>query len=179
MEHWDVAACPPSRNDGARLFLLNRSNTLISVRKGLHYDPLELFKRLEKAKFPLKYTEGLERIHFTILHEEGIGGYYLDNKIWIDVSEDQIKHLVKTFTHEVGHHVDEQEEVASMLHEERIKKAKHLHATFSKRSDDEYLAIGFENYYGGTPAERRRMRLHNPLLYRTVRFLHREYRFRG
>lgn len=179
MEHWDIAACPPSKNEGAGLFLLNRSNTLISIRKGLKFDPLPFFKQLEKLKFPLKYTDGLERIHFTILKESGVGGFYLDNRIWVDVSKSQLDFTLQIFAHEIGHHVDDQEEVASMLHEERMKRAKHLRASWSKRSDEEYLALGFEKYYGGSPADRRRMRLRNPLLYRTIRFLHREYRFKG
>ena len=175
MEHWNVALCDPAKNDGAKLFLLNRSKTLVSVHKRLRFDPIILFKRLEAVRFPVKYTEGLERIHFTIIPGT-TAGYYIDNKIWVDVSQASIDSTMETFMHEVGHHVDEEECVAPFLHDERMKRSKHLHEIFSTRSDDEYLALGFEKFYSENPINKRELRKRNPLLYRTIQLLNRDYR---
>jgi hypothetical protein len=178
MEHWNVAVCDPRKNDGASLYLMNRSETMVSVNRRVHFDPVKFFKKLEKIKFPVKYTVGLERIHFTILTGDA-GGYYMDNKIWVDISRAQLDHTLQIFVHEVGHHVEEQEAISTFLHEERMKRSKHLHASFSERSDDEYLAIGFERYYSEDPADRRALRKKNPLLYKTIQRLHRDYRRKG
>jgi hypothetical protein len=178
MNHWNLAACDPAKNDGASWFLRNRSSTQVSVSKRTHFDPVKFFQRLDKIKFPLKYSEGLERISFTVLTGDA-GGYYMDNRIWVDISQNQIDHVVEIFTHEIGHHVEEQEAISTFLHEERMKKAKHLHSKFSEKSDDEYMAIGFEKYYTEDPATRRELRKKNPLLYKTIQYLHREYHLKG
>jgi hypothetical protein len=178
MEHWNVAVCDPRKNEGASLFLLNRSHTLVSVHSRIHFDPICLFRRLEKINFPFKYTEGLERIHFSILTGDA-GGYYMDNKIWADVGRMQIEHVLDTFVHEIGHHVDEQEEVAPFLHAERLKKSKHLNETWSTHSDDEYLALGFSKFYSEDSTDRRHLREKNPVLYRAITALHSDYRQKG
>jgi hypothetical protein len=178
MEKWDIAVCDPDKNEGAGWFLRNRSTTQVAVNKRVHFDPLVFFRRLEKIKFPLKYTEGLERIYFTVLTGDA-GGYYMDNKIWVDISQNQIDFTVPIFVHEVGHHVEEQEAISTFLHEERMKKSKHLRAKFSEKSDDEYLALGFEKYYSETPEARSALRKSNPMLYQAIRYLHKEYRLKG
>lgn len=178
MEHWNFAVCDPRKNEGARMFLLNRSRTLISVNRRLDFDPAQLFRRLEKIGFPFRFTEGLERIHFSILTGDA-GGYYVDNMIWVDVSKKLQDHTLETFVHEVGHHVDEQEDVAPFLHKERLKKYRHLHETWSKHSDDEYLALGFGKFYSEDPADRRRLRAKNPLLYSAIRALHSDFSRKG
>ena len=178
MEHWNVATCDPEKNEGASLFLMNRSRTLVSVHRRLRFDPITLFKKMERLRFPLRYTNGLERIHFTVLTGDAVG-YYMDNKIWVDVSQAHLWRHVPVFIHEVGHHVEDKEGIAEFLHEERMKKAKFLKEQFSSRTDDEYLALGFEKYYAEDAAHRRRLRQRNPLLYRTIQMLNREYRRKG
>ena len=177
MEKWTVATCNPRQNDGAQFFLLNRSKTLVRVHKRLNYDPQLLFKRLRDVRFPFKYTEGLEMISFTLIpRKSDCVGYYLDNKIWIDISQEGIDRVLSTFTHEIGHHVDDSEGVSKFLREERLKRAKHLHEAFSRRSDDEYLATGFEKFYHENFDVRRELKKMNPLLYRTIRLLHKDYK---
>ena len=174
MEHWNYALCNPRDNDGAKLFLLNRSKTLVTVHKRLKYDPVQLFKRLESVNFPFRFTDGLEKIHFTII-PKSTAGYYVDNKIWVDVSQNGLDWAFETFIHEVGHHVDEEEAVASFLHDERLKRSKYMHEIFSKRSDDEYLATGFEWFYSENHERKRALRKRTPLLYRAIQMLHRDY----
>ena len=177
MESWKIAVCDPRQNDGAQFFLLNRSKTPVKVHRRLHFDPQTLFRRLRDVRFPFKYTEGLEFINFTIIPSKSDAvGYYLDNRIWIDVSQEGIDRVFSTFTHEIGHHVEENERVSQFLHEERLKKAKYLESTFSRRSDDEYLATGFEKFYHEDFEIRRQLKRMNPLLYRTIQTLHKSYK---
>ena len=178
MEKWSVAVCEPEKNDGASLFLMNRSKTLVSVHKRLKFDPLILFKKLERIKFPFKYTDKLERIYFTVLTGNA-AGWYENDEIWIDVSQNQIDCVAEVFVHEVGHHIEEHESVASFLHEERMKKSKRFSNEFSEKSDDEYMALGFERYYDEDKSYRRALRKKNPLLYKTIQLLHRDYSQKG
>ena len=178
MEKWNVAECDPKHNEGAQFFLMNRTKTLVKVNRRLHYDPQTLFSRLRDVRFPFKYTEGLDIINFTIIPSKSdCVGYYFDSKIWIDVSQEGIDRVFSTFVHEIGHHVDDREgDVSQFLREERLKRAKHLHENFSRRSDDEYLATGFEKFYSEDFSERRLLKRMNPLLYHTIQVLHRDYK---
>lgn len=178
MEKWSVAECDPRHNDGAQFVLLNRTRTLVKVHRRLHYDPQTLFARLRAVRFPFKYTEGLDFINFTIIPAKSdCVGYYIDNKIWVDVSQSGIDRVFSTFTHEIGHHVDEREEdISQFLKEERQKCAKHLHEKGCFRKDDEYLATGFEKFYHEDFEVRRILKRMNPLLYRTIQLLHKDYK---
>lgn len=178
MENWKVAICDPHRNEGAQFFLLNNSKTLVKVNRRSRFDPQTLFKRLSDLRFPFKYTEGLDLIHFTFFQERyNAMGDYWDGKIRINISQSCIDSILETFMHEVGHHVDEKEgQISSFLKEERKKRAKHLHEKFSANNEDEYLATGFEKFYAEDFADRRQLRKNNPLLYRTIQMLHRDYK---
>lgn len=173
MESWNVAAC--RSHDGAELYLLNKSRTLVKVNKRLHFNPLPLLTRLESVRFPVKYTEGLDRIYFTVLTGDA-RGYYEDNKIWIDVSQNGIDEVLETFVHEVSHHMEDQENIAHGLHTERMKKQLKWKDKFSHKSDDEYMALGFEQFYSESLNTKKRLRKTNPVLYGTIRALHLEHR---
>lgn len=178
MENWKVAICDPRSNEGAQFFLMNRTRTFVKVNNRLHYDPQTLFKRLRDVRFPFKFTEGLECINFTIIPSKSdCVGYYLDSKIWVDVSQAGIDRVFSTFTHEIGHHVDEKEgDISSFLKDERRKCAKHLHELGCSRKNDEYMATGFEKFYNEDFDIRRELKKRNPLLYRTIQTLHKDYK---
>jgi hypothetical protein len=178
MKYWNVAICDPKKNDGAGLFLVNKSETLVTVNNRLDFDPLALFAELDKLNFPMSYTEGLEHIHFSKLRGN-LCGYYDDNKIYVHVSKVSSVNTLQTFIHEVAHHVEEKEGIASFLHEEKIKRSKYIDESFSSRKDDEYLALGFERYYSVDPQRRRELKKRNPLLYKTIQLLHRDYSLKG
>lgn len=177
MEHWNLAVCRTRR--GEQYYLTNRSRTMIKIRKRLRFSPVELFVRMQELGVPLRYTLGLDEVYFTVLRGESVG-WHFDGKIIVDVSSQwTLDDLVKTLIHELGHHVDEQEDISSHGHltVERIKSVKLLAEKRTNTNDDaEYLAAGFEEYYAGGPKGRRSLRRHHPRLYWTISRIDRIYR---
>ena len=178
MERWRVAVCDPGKNDGARLFLRNRSETIVTVNRRLKFDPTFVFDGLERRSFPSRYAEGLERIHFSIL--PSAGGYYEDGRIWVDVSPVGTSWVFENIIHEIGHHVDEQEGISSLMHGLPVGRRRfYLGERLSKNSHEEYFAIGFQKFYSDDPRDKERLRQRNPEMYRLIRKLHSEYHRKG
>ena len=156
------------------LFLMNQSLTRVEVKRRLKFDPFPLFRDLDRAGFPFAFAEGIRTVRFTVMSQGNVGIYF-DGRVWVDVSYAGFGEALETFIHEVAHHIDEQEEVSARLGEERKKRGKFLKSKHARRSDDEYLAVGFERYYSLDRKKRSLLRQQNPKLYRTIQRLHRRY----
>ena len=178
MERWRTVVCDPRKNEGARLFLANSSKTIVLVNRRLTIDPREVFKKMEELGVPFRYTNGLKCINFTIL-KGPVGGYYYSDQIDIHASSETKDHLDRFLVHEVGHHVDDQEVASDGLESELKRHWRKLHVRISSKTEDEYLASGFEKFYAMGSAARKEMAKTNPKLYSTIMRLHRSYRSRG
>lgn len=176
MKKWMICACDPKRNYGAQFILLNKTCTRIKVNRRMKFDPGEFLSRLDNVGFPLSFTDGIEYVNFTVITDKfNAAGYYVDNNIMIDISSDDVDFALETFMHEVGHYVDENENISGVLQDERLRCAKHLEERFSSRTNAEYLAIGFEKFYSEKTGHRKALRKHNPMLYKNIMSLHRKY----
>jgi hypothetical protein len=176
MERWIAAVCQ-SRAE-KQYFLANRSRTLVKINRKLRNFSLEqLLLCLQELEFPLKYTDGLDRITFTTMTGPS-RGYYEDDCIMIDVSRVSSDWVTSTFIHEVGHHVDEHEIASDGMELERKRRHQYLNDPYSKQDDSEYLAVGFEKFYSGDRSDRSRMRKYNPKLFRSIKRLHDQYKNR-
>lgn len=178
MERWSVAKC--RSRDGAKYYLANKSRTVITIAgRARNFDLERLLTQLREVGFPLRFTNGLQQINFSIL-EKGTFGEYVDDEIWVDVrKKHRFKTLVETFVHEVAHHVDctPVRTVSYELHNERKRRGQRIH-NVAQRSDDEYFARGFERFYSIDPQDKRDLRKNNPRLYREISRLHRRYKSR-
>lgn len=125
---------------------------------------------------PFKYTDGLDLIYFTFLR--GLHGDYVDDRIRICANDETKKVMAKVFVHELGHHVDEQEDISGdeAIIAEKRERAKYIDDSYAKKNVVEYVAVGFETFYCGTNEEKRRLRKKNPRLYAAIRRCHRKYR---
>lgn len=173
MEHWKVVA----RQKRSPLWLLNRNRTAVYVSpRATKFDLDEFLTRLEKVKFPLKYTRRLHTINFTILPGTRTFGQYEDGEVWVDVrKKHRMKTLVETFVHEIAHHLDFDDGLSDGLGRERCYRAVHIHRV-ARDSNEEYFARGFERYYSTDKRDRKDLKLFNPRLYKRIHWLHRKYR---
>ena len=158
--------------------LSNRWSTELRFSRRAVVDTLALFDRMEELGVPFAYADELEEVYFTLL--PGKHGDYFPCKIRLSTSRDSLSMLDRTFIHELGHHIDNVEELSERpsLVEEKRTQAKFMSDTYARTDVGEYVAVGFEVYYLGTRRERAQMREMNPKLYRTVADMHRKYRKR-
>lgn len=169
-----VALC--RTRTGPQYYLTNRSRTLIKINPRLKNFSLEnVMVGLQELGIPFKYTDGLDVICFTIMTGTD-RGWYEDGVIYIDVSAVSRDLVIDTFVHELGHHVDEQEDVSAGMTIERRLRYKHLRDPYSRKDNYEYVAVGFQKFYSGDHSDRQNMRKHNPRLYRALSDLHEQYK---
>jgi hypothetical protein len=173
MENWNGTLMRSRQRN--QFYLANRSRTLVKVKKGLKFTPEQLFLQLQDVRFPLQYVEGLDAIYFTVI-PKNVQGYYCDGTIWIDVSKKGIGEVLETFVHEVGHFLDDEEDLSGTLSEERKKRHRYLDDPNAKKDDGEYLATGFERFYSEDRKDRKALKRHNPKLHHIINALHRSFK---
>lgn len=131
--------------------------------------------RMEELGVPAGYTRELEEIYFTRLH--GDAGDYFDGRIRISVDSKTWDIADKVLVHELGHHVDDMEDVTSdesLAHEKKTRGC-YMPDGYARKNVGEYLACGFEIYYCGSKQDKRNLKKKNPVLYATIRRLHRRF----
>jgi hypothetical protein len=173
VEHWNVAAVEGGKKE-AQYILLNKTKTLIRVSPRVHIDLGKIMSEIEKLGVPLKYSEGVEQITFTVLTGDA-RGWWKGDEIWVDASRLYRDEAVTTLVHEFGHHMDDREGLSDELHDERKKKGKTLGNREARKDTEEYVAIGFEKFYSEDPSDRKRLRRQNPQLYEHIIKMHRKY----
>lgn len=175
MEHWNVAVC---REGDADYFLLNKTKTLVKVHGGArNFDMGEVLAELEEIGFPLQFTEGIRIINFTYIRRKNYLGQYGDDEVEVDIKKCRsLDDIVSSFVHEVGHHVDSEEDMSDGLAPERRKHAKKVMDPYAGKDDSEYFARGFEWFYTGGPNCRRAIRRGCKQLYRRILRLHKTFR---
>ena len=138
-----------------------------------------LMSRMEELNVPPAYLAELEEIRFTRLRNRDHGDYFA-GRIRLSVSKESWPNVDRTLIHELAHHVDDLDEITldDRLDAERKRNGHHMPDQYARRNVGEYLAVGFEVYYLGTKEEKSRMRKMNPLLFRTIRNIHRRYQKR-
>ena len=131
---------------------------------------------MEELRVPFAYTDELDEIYFTILHRNH--GDYLPSRVRLSCSRQSLDCLESTFVHELGHHIDNVEDISERdsIIEEKRTSARYMSDTYARSGVGEYVAVGFEVYYVGTREQRRRMRGLNPRLYNVISYVHRKYR---
>jgi len=155
--------------------LLNATSTPVKCSPSSRPNISWLMSRMEELEIPVAYSNGLEELYFTKL--KGDHGEYQAGKIRIACDAKTEGIMDKVFIHELAHHVDDQEDVTSndrLIYEKKYC-AKYMIDVYARRNIYEYFAVGFEVYYLGAPAERKKMRRYNPHLYRTITKLHRQF----
>jgi hypothetical protein len=130
--------------------------------------------KMEELDVPVKYSVGLKEVLCTQLRGMDHGDY-LDCRIRMSSDKKTQDIMEKVFVHELAHHVDDMHDVTSdeKLAQEKKAKAKHMPDGYAKKNVGEYLAVGFEVFYCGSVEEKRKMRAKNPVLFQTIRSLHR------
>lgn len=172
MHSWNVAVC--KHDDEADFYLLNKNRTPIKFTTRVPFNMGEFLSILEDIKFPLKYTTGVELIRFRRM--KNFYGMYSDNIVEIGAKPKRTMRMyVETFVHEIAHHIDSEDDFSSDLGEERRKKAHSLVHYEAQRNNSEYFARGFERFYSQDPQDKKRLKIRNPKLYRTIARLHKKY----
>lgn len=171
MPSWNV-----SHVKGREFELLNGSATAVRCSKSAKPDIPKLLTRMEELGVPASYTVGLSEIYFTRL--PGTHGDYLDCRIRLSTDSRTLELIDKVFVHELGHHIDDMEDVTSSddLKHEKKTRSKHMSDGYARKNVSEYFAVGFEIYYCGTIEEKRKMKKKNPVLFRTISRLHRRFK---
>jgi hypothetical protein len=161
------------------LALCNRSRTVVRLaeRASRVVDLGAFFAELEEAGVPFAYTEGLDEVYFTLLR--GVHGDYFRSRIRLSSGPRTRPILVRSFVHELAHHVDEAEGLSDreFIEEER-RRAGNRMDNFARENSEEYVAYGFETFYFGTEEQRERLREHNPRLHQAILRTHARYRAR-
>jgi hypothetical protein len=133
--------------------------------------------KMEEARIPFSYTEGVEQIYFTLLRGRTHGDYS-DGTIRLSCGHESRDTYASTLVHELAHHLDEEEDISgrdSIIIEKR-SQARHLSDNYAQKNIGEYVAVGFEVYYFGSRDEKIRMRRKNPRLWNVIKYIHRKYR---
>jgi hypothetical protein len=154
---------------------MNRWSTTLRFSKRAKVDVITLFNRMGELGVPFSYCDELEEIYFTLLPHKH--GQYAPHEIWLSTSLDSRGCIDRTLVHELGHHIDNVEELSERLPiiEEKRLQSKFMPDNYARQDVGEYIAVGFEVYYLGTREQRRKMRELNPRLYRTIGDVHRKY----
>jgi hypothetical protein len=174
MESWNVMRCP---TDEGEYVLKNPSRTLIRFSERTDPDLGALMSEMEELNVPFSYTDKVKEIYFTLMPDHGD---HTDGKIRVSYTNESRKILARILIHELAHNVDEQEGLCDRpdIIDEKRKKARYLPDTYARKNVVEYIAIGFETYYCGTPEQKRKMKRCNPKLFGAIRYLHRKYKAR-
>lgn len=173
MERWNSST--RRSRDPRRYFVRNRTRTLIEISKRVSVSLEDLLVKLQDIGFPLDYVSELKRIKFTVLSRQ-ILGYYVDGEIMINAPLCGSESLLTTLVHEVGHFLDDQEELSRDLTDERKRCHKYLRDKSARFDNFEYFAVGFERFYSLDREQRRTLRKRNPKLYRAILSVHKRHR---
>lgn len=105
-------------------------------------------------------------------------GDYCDGRIRLSCSSFYWEEIVRTLIHEIGHHVDDMEDISSEenLQEEFDQVGKTMFYQVGRKNVGEYLAVGFEIFYSGNKAEKRLLKDKHPALWKAVGKVHRRFR---
>jgi len=174
MESWIVSKCPTDEGD---YILKNASRTLIRFSERCQPDIGQLMAEMEELNVPFAYADKVKEIYFTLMPDHGD---HKDGYIRISFTNQSREILGRILIHELAHNVDDEEGLSERedIIEEKRKKARYLPDTYARKNVDEYIAIGFETYYCGTPEQKRKMKRCNPRLFGAIRYLHRKYKAR-
>lgn len=133
-----------------------------------------LMKRMRALKVPVQYTFGLNEIYFTRMSEDGD---YYKSRLRICVHHRSWVTADRTLVHELAHHLEDVVGASKdpELAKEKETSVQHMPDGYARKSISEYLACGFEVYYCGDSKQRQKMKLKNPILFNTIRRLHRRF----
>lgn len=155
--------------------LFNGSATILNFNQRVSLEIVEeLMRRMNDAKVPFEYTEGLKEIYFTFLPEHR--GDYEDGHIRLSC-DDELHVLQTTLVHELGHHLDEIKHISNRPKIIDESKKCLLVAPEGGKSynTEEYIAIGFELFYFGKRGSKEKLKQENPKLYNIIKHLHKTY----
>jgi hypothetical protein len=132
---------------------------------------------MEELNVPFAYAGKVKEIYFTLMPDHGD---HKDGLIRISYTNQSREILARILIHELAHNVDDEEGLSERedIILEKKKKARYLPDRYARKNVDEYIAIGFETYYCGTPEQKRKMKRCNPRLFGAIRYLHRKYKTR-
>ncbi|MHB8407978.1 MAG: anthrax toxin lethal factor-related metalloendopeptidase [Acidiferrobacterales bacterium] len=173
-ESWNLALC-----GDRECFLLNKTRTLVRMSKRVRVELPKLLVEMEEHRVPFQYTEGLNEVYFTLLRDNTCGDY-INDKIRLSCDSVSQELMGQTLVHELAHHVDEQEDISERdeIKAEKKARAQYMEDKYCKKNAGEYVAVGFEVYYFGSPEEKKKMEIHNPVLFKTIKGIHRKYQAR-
>jgi hypothetical protein len=174
VESWNVVKCPTEEGE---YILKNPSRTLIRFSERAQLDIHVLFDALEKLNVPFAFTNKVKEIYFTLMEDHGD---HLDGKIRVSYTTDAREILPRILVHELAHNIDDNEGISERddITKEKRLKARYLPDRYARKNVMEYVAVGFETYYCGTPEQKKKMKRCNKKLFGVIRYLHRKYRSR-
>lgn len=162
--------------DDSGVYLMSSSKTRIKRNKRVSFDYVQIMVRLEEASVPLGYTRDLKEINFTYLPGE-CEGSYRNCQLNICCKTTSLENMEKNVIHELGHHVDYLEGLSDRVDivREWTRASSSIDDSYSWESPEEYVAVGFEIYYFGSDIEKRKLKKHNSMLFRTINDMHMKY----
>ena len=168
--------CPTDEGD---YLLTNRSRTLIRFSERVSPDIVQLMTEMEELNVPFGYADRVKEIYFTYLRQEDMGDHS-DGKIRISFSGQSRQALARILVHELAHNLDDHDGISERddVIAEKRKRARYLPDSYARKNVVEYVAVSFETYYCGTPADRRRLKRMNPVIFANIRRIHRRHRAR-
>lgn len=171
MESWNVVSTTNPRE----FLLLNGSGTVFKMAGRVTVDLGKMLSRMEESKVPLKYTEFLEEVYFC--HLRNVDGDYIDSKMRLCGTKDYEDMLPQIFVHELGHHVDDREDISGLesIIAEQKEGWRTLGDTYARKNVMEYVSVGFEVFYFGSKKRKTKMKSCNPQLYKAISSAHKKY----
>ena len=161
--------------DDGTYVLLNGSDTVIRKHKNISFTVMiGLLSKMEELDVPIAYTDGIKEIYLTYLKGKLEGDLKRkERKIRIGCNNAFLNTLHETLIHELGHHVDDREDISDR--NDFVREWKKLSGSFAQydmqSQPDEYFAHAFTEYY----VNRRGMAQRYPLMYRYSKQIHDKY----
>jgi hypothetical protein len=170
---WNVVQMPGQ--DERSFTLTNPSRTLVRHSRRVRPDIGWFMNRMEELNVPIGFTKELSEINFTVL-DAATDANYWNGKIQIAMGNNR-RNKDRAFIHELGHHVEDLEDIAGIeeIVLEKKTSAHFLPDKYARKNVSEYIAVGFEFFYCGTSDQKRKMRKRNPRLYRVISQIHKKY----
>lgn len=176
-ESWDVE---PTDDPSAPFFFRNASQTVVTVSRRVRFDFSYLLVRMEHVGLPTAYLDKVREVRLTMLPRDY--GRYQAGRIVLDAfgwGPGPLETVCQTFIHELGHHIDWEEAISddpAVVKEKRTRYRFLPDPAGARKNVGEYVAVGFEVFYMGSAADKKRMREKNPKLWDRIRKAHRKYR---
>ncbi len=177
---WTSWETEPTGDPLVPYVLRNSSRTVFTLAPRVRQtDVASMLVQMEMMAVPFSYAVGVREVSLSLINRDG---WYLDGFIRLHAGARLgfgwgfTAALAQNLVHELGHHVDAAEALSDdpAVIKELRTHGKWMPDSYARKNVDEYVAVGFEVFYCGSPAQVKTMRERNRHLYRHIRRIHRQ-----